>query len=133
VTEHFNQLTPAEAERLALLSEECGEVIHIIGKILRHGLDSYHPKSGDINRILLEAELGDLTHAVARMCDAGDINPDTIEVFAEAKALRVGEYLHHQPDAVSNGSQKCIATDCLEGTCPTCTKLSPQPDTEGAE
>lgn len=41
--EHFNGLTPAEAERLAMLSEECGEVIQIIGKILRHGYDSYHP------------------------------------------------------------------------------------------
>ena len=33
----FNGLTPAEAERLALLMEECGEVVQIIGKVLRHG------------------------------------------------------------------------------------------------
>ena len=35
--DHFNNLTPGEAERLAILAEECGEVIQIIGKILRHG------------------------------------------------------------------------------------------------
>jgi hypothetical protein len=37
----FNQLTDAEAERLALLAEECGEVVQVIGKILRHGYESY--------------------------------------------------------------------------------------------
>ena len=35
--EHFNGLTPAEAKRLALLAEECGEVLQAIGKVLRHG------------------------------------------------------------------------------------------------
>ena len=30
-----NNLTPAEEERLALLSEECGEVIQAIGKVLK--------------------------------------------------------------------------------------------------
>ena len=34
---NFNQLTPAETERLAILAEECGEVIQAVGKILRHG------------------------------------------------------------------------------------------------
>ena len=40
---HFNQLTPAEAERLALLLEELGEAQQAIGKILRHGYASTHP------------------------------------------------------------------------------------------
>jgi hypothetical protein len=43
VSQHFNGLTPAEAERLALLAEECGEVIQAIGKVLRHGYESRHP------------------------------------------------------------------------------------------
>ena len=43
MSDHFNGLTPAEAERLAMLAEECGEVIQMVGKILRHGYDSYHP------------------------------------------------------------------------------------------
>ncbi len=38
VMTHFNELTPAEAERLAYLAEECGEAIQIIGKILRPSL-----------------------------------------------------------------------------------------------
>lgn len=38
--QHFNQLKPSEAERLACLIEECGEVIQAAGKILRHGYKS---------------------------------------------------------------------------------------------
>lgn len=35
MADHFNGLTPAEAERLALLLEELGEAQQAIGKILR--------------------------------------------------------------------------------------------------
>lgn len=34
--ENFNGMTPAETERLAILVEECGEVVQIGMKILRH-------------------------------------------------------------------------------------------------
>lgn len=36
-------LTNAELERLAILMEECAEVQHIIGKIIRHGYESFNP------------------------------------------------------------------------------------------
>ena len=54
-----NELTPAESERLALLSEEMGEAIQAIGKILRHGYESTGPKTIVRNRTSLEKELGD--------------------------------------------------------------------------
>lgn len=38
-----NNLSDAELERLAYLAEECGEVQQIIGKIIRHGYESYSP------------------------------------------------------------------------------------------
>ena len=54
-------LTPAEAGRLAMLAEECAEVIQIVGKILRHGYDSYHPADPETtNRDLLAKELTDI-------------------------------------------------------------------------
>lgn len=71
--EHFNQLTPAEAERLALLAEECGEVIRAIGKVLRHGYENTHPDGGPTNREALESECGDVYHAMLRMWAAGDM------------------------------------------------------------
>lgn len=92
----FNKLKPSEAERLALLAEEMGEAIQVIGKILRHGFDSVHPNGGPNNRTLLEKELGDVRHAMIRMCEAGDLDKDSIHAAAEAKRESVEQYLHHQ-------------------------------------
>ena len=92
---HFNNLTPAEAERLALLAEECGEVVQVIGKILRHGYESAHPNGGPVNRELLQKELGDVLAAQALMMDADDINHEIIERYRQRKLALVGKYLHH--------------------------------------
>lgn len=62
---HFNGLSPAQAERLAILMEECGEVVQIIGKILRHGYDSCSPfgHNMETNRQALIRELFDVKAA----------------------------------------------------------------------
>lgn len=95
---HFNELTPAEAERLALLLEEMGEVQQIVGKILRHGYASRNPHepNGQTNRQLLEREMGDLSHAIALLRNAGDVTSSRILEHAARKAEKVGPYLHHQ-------------------------------------
>lgn len=92
----FNKLSPAEAERLALLAEEAGEVVQVIGKILRHGYESYHPRGADTNRQLLVAELGDLYAALQMMTKAKDIKMIEVLDAAADKAKRVSKYLHHQ-------------------------------------
>lgn len=95
MTAHFNKLTPAEAERLACLAEECAEVIQVVGKILRHGYDSHHPVSGEDNTLTLEKECGDVL-AIMRMMDAAkDISKKSVNHFADAKEVRVKQYLHH--------------------------------------
>ena len=98
MTEHFNQLTPAQAERLAMLAEECGEVIQSVGKILRHGYESGHPENPKVtNRRLLEKEISDILGVHLAMIVAGDIcSPGDIEAAARnvwAKKLR---YTRHQ-------------------------------------
>lgn len=94
----FNKLTDAEAERLALLLEEMGEALQIIGKIQRHGYDSYNPlKSEPNNRQLLERELGDVQAAMRLIFDAGEINEDEVALFREAKLKRIIRWMHHQP------------------------------------
>jgi hypothetical protein len=98
---HFNGLTPAEAERLAILAEECAEVIQVVGKILRHGYESRAPKMPDseTNRQMLQRELGDLGHAARRMEIAADVNPFAISARASSKSESIKAYLHHQePD-----------------------------------
>lgn len=98
MTKHFNGLSEAEAERLAILIEECGEVVQSACKILRHGYESYNPTvlGGETNRESLERELGDLGHAARRMEVAADINPLKIAARAASKPERIRPYLHHQ-------------------------------------
>lgn len=97
MTQHFNKLTPAEAERLAKLAEECLEVGVEICKILRHGYDSYHPaEPGRSNRQRLQDEVLDVLATVSMMIQAGDIKPHTADNVKEALARVRGAYMHHQ-------------------------------------
>ena len=101
MADHFNRLTPAQAERLAMLAEECGEVIQMIGKILRHGYDSYHPDNPSaLNRSLLGRELTDLYAVASALCrdkvPEGSLHDQDM---AWMKKLR---FAHHQEE-IDNG------------------------------
>lgn len=93
----FCALTPAEHERLALLSEELGEAQQAIGKILRHGYRSRNPTASTPwnNREDLEHELGDIQFAIRFMAESGDVDTDTITAFELSKAQNINHYLHH--------------------------------------
>lgn len=94
---HFNQLTPAELERLAKLSEELGEATQAIGKILRHGYESYNPtiQFPKSNRQDLERELGDILFAIDLLCEKNDVNLDNIENIRNFNRHK-NMYFHHQ-------------------------------------
>jgi NTP pyrophosphatase (non-canonical NTP hydrolase) len=95
--QHFNKLTAGQTERLALLAEEAGEVVQIVGKILRHGLNSCHPKNASQdNADLLAIEIGDFQHAVELLAQAGDVSVQAIQEARNDKAESVARYLHHQ-------------------------------------
>jgi len=97
-TRHFNALTEPEQERLSILIEECSEVIQAGCKILRHGYESTNPKVplSQTNRQDIERELGDLLHALTRLCMAGDLNGAEIERRRDSKPAHIAPYLHHQ-------------------------------------
>jgi NTP pyrophosphatase (non-canonical NTP hydrolase) len=94
----FNELTPAETERLALLAEEMGEALQAIGKVLRHGYESYHPAhaEGPTNRQALTREIGDVYAAVCLMCKCDDLNHIEIADRVEQKKIAVQQFLHEQ-------------------------------------
>ena len=92
---HFNELTPAEAERLAVLAEEAGEIVQAVGKILRHGYDSCHPVSGVSNRASLEWELGDFVVSMGMLANTHDVSVEAIEARAAVKDKQIAKYLHH--------------------------------------
>lgn len=98
MTDHYNDLTEAEQERLAILIEECGEVVQIGCKILRHGYESHNPNEATLerNRAKLERELGHIKYIVAEMIDASDLARGKIDNSAMEKSERIQSYLHHQ-------------------------------------
>ncbi len=94
---HFNKLTPAEAERLAILLEELGEAQHAAGKILRHGYESGFDVqyTGMTNRQALEQELSDVRCAVNRLTEINDLSFERIKDFTIRKQCIVEQFLHH--------------------------------------
>lgn len=91
----FNELTAIETELLALLVEECAEVIHIVTKILRHGLNSQHPDSEEVNSYGLEREMGDVRAAMILVCEAGIARKSVVHMLASEKLKKIDQYLHH--------------------------------------
>lgn len=95
--EHFNKLSPPEDERLALMAEECGELIQAIGKIQRHGYAGFNPDDPKHqgNRVDLQKECGHVLAAMQLMMNAADIS--MIQVYQERnrKIDTLNLYLHH--------------------------------------
>jgi hypothetical protein len=97
---NFNQLTPAETERLALLAEEMSECIQVIGKILRHGYESRNPldPTSETNREHLMKEMGDVELIIYLMDEAKDIDRNRVDTRRIQKGKDIRQWLHHQQD-----------------------------------
>ena len=87
-----NNLTPAELERLAYLSEECSEVIHIINKIIRHGYGDETTQYN--NRDLLCRELIDVEKAKDLMYVMGGFQLEDLD--KDVDDVPQYRYMHHQ-------------------------------------
>lgn len=94
--QHFNDLTPGQAERLALLLEELGEAQQAIGKILRHGYNSRHPDGGPTNQESLEREMGDVLVALEMLYEGSDLSRISVLEQQSIKSLKIKKHLHHQ-------------------------------------
>lgn len=89
-------MTNEEIERLALLIEECGEVQHMAGKILRHGYESTHEDYDNVsNRELLYREILDLHIAIELMYQKSDINREDVKDLWKSRIDRKNQYLKH--------------------------------------
>lgn len=94
MAEHFNGLCPDEAERLAMLAEEAGEIVQAVGKVLRHGYESHHPDNPNLsNRDLLAMEITDFL-AVVELMEGDSILRSVTELEQAVRKKR--KFAHHQ-------------------------------------
>jgi len=102
VGQPFSGLTLEQIERLDMLAEECAEVIQIVGKIKRHGYDSYHPHDLEKtpNRLLLKREILDVVAVVSAMGAKKDFPIFDSEGFYSKEAQEIWDrklhWTHHQ-------------------------------------
>lgn len=80
-------LEESELQHLIVLSEECGEVVQAVAKIIRFGADDKNPSDpeGLTNREKLELEVGDVASAVKRLIKSRTISAKKVREFEEAK------------------------------------------------
>lgn len=72
-------------EIMAILQEECAEVIQAVSKINRFGLDNFKPGKPKTNRQHLEEELGDVVAMITLLEMNGIVSQSNIEHAKIAK------------------------------------------------
>lgn len=102
MAEHFNNLSPAETERLAYLIEELAEAQQIACKILRHGYRSHNPddKEAGNNRRQLEREVGDVMSALGRLYQVDDLSIHNVQRHIGVARAKSEKWMHHQDTGV---------------------------------
>ena len=91
------RIEPTKLEALALLVEELGESVQAVGKILRHGLHTKHPRfpEGLDNSGRLAEELGHVAVAAALCVKYACMDPDALTDALNQKLDTVDKYLTH--------------------------------------
>lgn len=81
---------------MALLTEECAEVIQAVSKINRFGLDNSW--DGVTNKEALITEIGDVLAIILVLLDETNINisREQIDIAIQKKLLKLKEFLPHE-------------------------------------
>lgn len=108
MTTHFAKLAPYEHEILSCCAEEAGEIVQIVMKAMRHGIDSKHPDPhSEPNRVEIAKEIGQLLAVADMMVQLGVISQTEVNFAKNRKWDRIGQYLHHI--VVDSNNQKATA------------------------
>lgn len=102
MVDHFNRLTPKEAELIAYIIEECSEVTKAGTKILRHGKWSYDPtlpeEQRTANVIDFQNEVLDVLHAIKLIQDFSSMFDRSFNVSFVSDKEKPLKYFHHLGD-----------------------------------
>jgi len=107
-------LSPAAAERIAMLMEEAGEVVQACGKILRHGMFNHHPVSGEKNNYSLVKEIRDFMAVANQVVVLDTLLDMPTQEDCKGVWLHKQRYMHHKND----GASSIADTDLLRDAAP---------------
>jgi hypothetical protein len=72
-------------EIMDILQEECAEVIQMVSKCRRFGIDTVHIKAGKANRQCLTEEMGDMLAMIDLMVEHGVVTATELETAKQEK------------------------------------------------
>lgn len=75
-----------------ILQEECAEVIQMVSKCRRFGIDNTHLKAGMSNRAKLTEEIGDLMCMIELAQANGIVDKDEIQLASRNKAEKLKQW-----------------------------------------
>ena len=78
---------------LACLSEECGEVVQVIGKAQRFGVLDIFPRGGETNWLKLRNEVHDIIAVYEMYCEDHEQKLHIYRELILAKKLRVEHFM----------------------------------------
>lgn len=79
-------------EIMDILQEECAEVIQMVSKCRRFGIDNTHLKAGVSNRAKLTEEIGDLMCMIQLAQDNGIVDKEEIQLASRNKAEKLKQW-----------------------------------------
>ncbi len=94
-----HELTDKQKEYLLILAEECSEVIKVITKTFRFGLDSKNPYIPDspTNKEELIQEIGDVMAMVELLKDSAlELTDESLKVAKQKKIDKLNQWLNNK-------------------------------------
>jgi len=81
-----------QREIVDILQEECAEVIQMVSKCRRFGIDMTHFKDGGTNRERLAEEVGDVQCMINLLIERGVVSQEAVDDAAKAKAKKLRQW-----------------------------------------
>ena len=113
VPKHYNQLTAAEDERLALLVEECSEVIEAAVAIIDGGLHKLMSMQTMTTKQHFERELGQVRYAISMLNENAygpDLDSRLVEHACDHQQVNFGDSLPTLPQGLLKIIDACSKT-----------------------
>jgi NTP pyrophosphatase (non-canonical NTP hydrolase) len=104
-----SNLTAQQEEILRIMQEECGEVVQMVSKVCRFGIDGIHLKDGGTNKERLAEEMGDLLCMIKLAIEHCIVDETNVMCASEAKEAKLHKWSNIFNEAVQDRARVDLA------------------------